>query len=96
MPDLDSSLSRSAAGAQAVSAAKPAVAAAAAANGTPAQKPAKTVPTAARADYEPIYMGLKAAVGENWARYKDATSKYLLGALLSTFYYLFQFSPSRG
>ncbi|KAL8938822.1 MAG: hypothetical protein Q9211_003032 [Gyalolechia sp. 1 TL-2023] len=45
---------------------------------TKAQKPTHA---AQRIDLEPLYTNLKAAIGDNWARYKDTISLFILGHL---------------
>lgn len=45
------------------------------------QKASKTVSTAQRIDLEPLYTSLKAAIGENWGKYKEAISLFILGVL---------------
>ena len=42
-------------------------------------KTGKTSSAAQRIDLEPLYASLKAAIGEHWAEYKEATSLYILG-----------------
>lgn len=42
-------------------------------------KAQKTTNAAQRIDLEPLYTILKAAIGDNWARYKDAISLFILG-----------------
>ncbi|KAL8840902.1 MAG: hypothetical protein Q9170_001095 [Blastenia crenularia] len=44
-------------------------------------KPQKTTNAAQRIDLEPLYTNLKAAIGDNWGRYKDAISLFILGHL---------------
>lgn len=39
----------------------------------------KTVAPVPRLDYEPIYTDLKAAVGSDWASYKESVTLFLLG-----------------
>ena len=43
------------------------------------QKASKSVNTAQRIDLEPLYAGLKTAIGDNWGGYKEAISLYVLG-----------------
>ena len=43
------------------------------------QKSSKALISVARLDLEPIYTELKAAIGEKWAEYKEATALFLLG-----------------
>lgn len=43
------------------------------------QKASKSINAAQRIDIEPLYTGLKAAVGELWGQYKEAVSLFLLG-----------------
>ena len=45
----------------------------------PLQKAIKTVNPAQRIDLEPYYASLKAAVGDNFAKYKEAISLFILG-----------------
>ncbi len=47
----------------------------------PTQKAAKPASTAQRIDLEPLYTSLKAAIGDNWAKYKEAISLFVLGML---------------
>lgn len=79
MPDIDpAALSRS----DSISAAFPGALSLKQPNGTsalPSQKAVKTVSTAQRIDLEPYYTSLKAAVGENFAKYKEAICLFLLG-----------------
>ncbi|KAL9002520.1 MAG: hypothetical protein Q9188_004558, partial [Gyalolechia gomerana] len=44
-------------------------------------KAQKTTNAAQRIDLEPLYTNLKAAIGDNWAKYKDAISLFILGHL---------------
>lgn len=79
MPDIDpAALSRS----DSVSAAFPGALSLKQPNGIsalPSQKAFKTVSAAQRIDLEPYYTSLKAAVGENFAKYKEAICHFLLG-----------------
>ncbi|KAM0089195.1 hypothetical protein ACP6JD_007462 [Aspergillus fumigatus] len=45
------------------------------------QKSTKALISVPRLDLEPIYTELKAAIGENWAEYKESTTLFLLGNL---------------
>ncbi|KAJ8215299.1 hypothetical protein LV158_003181 [Aspergillus fumigatus] len=45
------------------------------------QKSTKALISVPRLDLEPIYTELKAAIGENWAEYKESTTLFLLGHL---------------
>ncbi len=45
----------------------------------PSQKASKTVSTAQRIDLEPLYTSLKAAIGDNWGKYKEAISLFVFG-----------------
>ncbi|KAL8710817.1 MAG: hypothetical protein Q9220_004620 [cf. Caloplaca sp. 1 TL-2023] len=47
----------------------------------PSSKAQKTNSANQRIDLEPLYMNLKAAVGDNWGKYKDAISYFILGHL---------------
>ncbi|PYI01070.1 WD40 repeat-like protein [Aspergillus sclerotiicarbonarius CBS 121057] len=47
----------------------------------PTQKSTKALISVPRLDLEPIYTELKAAIGDNWAEYKEATTLFLLGQL---------------
>nr|XP_001400593.2 transcriptional co-activator (Hfi1/Ada1) [Aspergillus niger CBS 513.88] len=47
-------------------------------NAPPTQKSTKALISVPRLDLEPIYTELKAAIGDNWADYKEATSLFLL------------------
>ena len=49
----------------------------------PVQKATKTVSTAQRIDLEPLYTSLKAAIGDNWGKYKEAISLFVLGMFRS-------------
>lgn len=54
-------------------------------NGTPpvaAAKAAKVVNAAQRIDLEPLYTSLKYLIGDNWAKYKEALSMFILGVLI--------------
>lgn len=42
-------------------------------------KTTKTLNTAQRIDLEPLYASLKAAIGDNWGKYKEALSFFILG-----------------
>ena len=79
MPDIDpAALSRS----DSISAAFPRTLSLKQSNGIsalPSQKAVKTVNTAQRIDLEPHYTSLKAAIGENFAKYKEAISLFILG-----------------
>lgn len=43
------------------------------------QKSTKALISVPRLDLEPIYTELKAAIGDNWAEYKQSTGLFLLG-----------------
>lgn len=45
------------------------------------QKSTKALISVPRLDLEPIYTELKAAIGDNWAEYKEAITLFLLGTL---------------
>ncbi|EAW13800.1 TADA1 family protein [Aspergillus clavatus NRRL 1] len=45
------------------------------------QKSTKALISVPRLDFEPIYTELKAAIGDNWAEYKESTTLFLLGHL---------------
>ena len=79
MPDIDpAALSRS----DSISSAFPGTLSLKQPNGVsalPSQKTIKTVNTAQRIDLEPYYTSLKAAIGENFAKYKEAICLFLLG-----------------
>ena len=47
-----------------------------AASAPKAQKASNTVQ---RIDLEPLYTSLKAAIGDHWGKYKEATSLFILG-----------------
>ncbi len=86
MPDIDpAALSRS----DSISAAFPGALSLKPTNGIsglPSQKAIKTVSTAQRIDLEPYYTSLKAAVGENFAKYKEAICLFILGEFLPVRY----------
>ena len=86
MPDIDpAALSRS----DSISAAFPGALSLKQPNGIsalPSQKPIKTVSTAQRIDLEPLYTSLKGAVGENFAKYKEAICLFILGESSSVCY----------
>lgn len=50
-----------------------------AANAPATQKSTKALISVPRLDLEPAYTELKAAVGDNWAEYKQSTALFLLG-----------------
>ena len=79
MPDIDpAALSRS----DSISSAFPGTLSLKQQNGIsalPSQKAIKTVNPAQRIDLEPYYTSLKAAIGENFAKYKEAISLFILG-----------------
>jgi hypothetical protein len=50
-------------------------------SGSTTQKSTKALISVPRLDLEPIYTELKAAIGDKWAEYKQATTHFLLGAL---------------
>ncbi|KAF6228407.1 hypothetical protein HO133_008137 [Letharia lupina] len=81
MPDIDpAALSRS----DSISAAFPGALSLKQPNGIsalPSQKAIKTVSAAQRIDLEPYYTSLKAAIGENFAKYKEAICLFILGHL---------------
>lgn len=52
----------------------------------PSQKSVKTVSAAQRIDLEPYYTSLKAAIGENFAKYKEAICLFILGESSSVLY----------
>ena len=86
MPDIDpAALSRS----DSVSAAFPGTLSLKQPNGIsalPSQKAVKTVSAAQRIDLEPHYTSLKAAIGENFAKYKEAICLFILGKSFSVCY----------
>ena len=45
----------------------------------PAQKAQKAPNTVPRIDLEPLYTSLKTAIGDQWGKYKEATSLFVLG-----------------
>ncbi|KAL8782473.1 MAG: hypothetical protein Q9195_009638, partial [Heterodermia aff. obscurata] len=47
----------------------------------PSQKTAKASTSVPRIDLEPLYTSLKAAIGDQWGKYKEATSLFILGQL---------------
>ena len=47
----------------------------------PTQKAIRTVSTAQRIDLEPLYTSLKSAIGDNWGKYKETISLFVLGML---------------
>lgn len=49
------------------------------ASAAPAQKAPKPSNTVQRIDLEPLYTSLKAAIGDQWGKYKEATSLFVLG-----------------
>ena len=49
----------------------------------PVQKATKTVSTAQRIDLEPLYTSLKAAIADNWGKYKEAISLFVLGRFMA-------------
>lgn len=49
------------------------------ASAAPAQKTPKAPNTVQRIDLEPLYTSLKAAIGDQWGKYKEATSLFVLG-----------------
>lgn len=79
MPDIDpAALSRS----DSMSAAFPGALSLKQPNGIsalPSQKAIKTVSAAQRIDLEPYYTSLKGAIGENFAKYKEAICLFILG-----------------
>ncbi|KAL1846058.1 hypothetical protein Plec18167_008873 [Paecilomyces lecythidis] len=70
-------LSRTDSTSTSTSAAKPA----AATGSSTTQKSTKALISVPRLDLEPVYTELKAAIGDNWAEYKQATALFLLGHL---------------
>lgn len=50
-----------------------------AANTPATQKSTKALISVPRLDLEPAYTELKAAIGDNWAEYKQSTALFLLG-----------------
>lgn len=50
-------------------------------NGASAKASAKPTQSMPRVDVEPIYTALKASIGDHWATYKDAVSRFVLGFL---------------
>jgi hypothetical protein len=46
---------------------------------TSVAKPSKASQTFSRIDYEPLYADLKAHVGDNWAVYHDALTRFTRG-----------------
>ena len=80
MPDIDpAALSRS----DSISSTFPSALSLKQSNGVSAlssqQKATKAVNPAQRIDLEPYYASLKAAVGEHFAKYKEAISLFILG-----------------
>jgi hypothetical protein len=51
----------------------------AAANPSTTVKSSRTLPSVPRLDLEQTYTELKAAIGDKWAEYKEATAFFLLG-----------------
>ena len=45
----------------------------------PSQKAPKASNSVPRIDLEPLYTSLKAAIGDQWGKYKEATSLFILG-----------------
>lgn len=45
----------------------------------PSQKTPKASNSVPRIDLEPLYTSLKAAIGDQWGKYKEATSLFILG-----------------
>ena len=45
----------------------------------PAQKAQRAPNTVPRIDLEPLYTSLKTAIGDQWGKYKEATSLFVLG-----------------
>lgn len=70
-------LSRTDSASTAVSTSKTVASAAAA-----SQKSTKALISVPRLDLEPVYTELKAAIGDNWAEYKQSTTLFLLGIFL--------------
>lgn len=87
MPDIDpAALSRS----DSISAAFPGALSLKQPNGISApasQKAIKTVSAAQRIDLEPYYTSLKAAIGENFAKYKEAICLFILGEFVYFCYF---------
>ena len=52
------------------------------------QKSTKALISVPRLDLEPIYTELKAAIGDNWAEYKQSIGLFLLGMQWMRFYIL--------
>lgn len=50
-------------------------------NASATQKSTKALISVPRLDLEPAYTELKAAIGDNWAEYKQSTALFLLGML---------------
>jgi len=42
-------------------------------------KPSKALHVPPRIDLEPLYMALKAAIGDNWGAYKESISLFVMG-----------------
>ena len=86
MPDIDpAALSRS----DSISATFPGTLSIKQPNGVsalPSQKTVKTVNATQRIDLEPYYTSLKAAIGENFAKYKEAICLFILGWLFFIYY----------
>ena len=86
MPDIDpAALSRS----DSISSAFPGTLSLKHPNGVsalPSQKAIKTVNAAQRIDLEPYYTSLKAAIGENFAKYKEAICLFILGESCSRYH----------
>ena|SRR5215471_4014778 len=62
------------------------------------QKATRALISVPRLDFEPIYTELKAAVGDNWVEYKQATALFLLGVycIITTEVPLSTFAPWGG
>ena len=86
MPDIDpAALSRS----DSISSAFPGTLSLKQPNGVsalPSQKAIKTGNAAQRIDLEPYYTSLKAAIGENFAKYKEAICLLILGESCSRYH----------
>lgn len=70
-------LSRNDSGSATIASSKPT-----APNASATQKSTKALISVPRLDLEPIYTELKAAIGDSWAEYKEATTLFLLGTSL--------------
>src|SRR2546421_11838117 len=85
MPDIDPSALLNRSGSTALTSSTPIISTKSLTGSAPTtQKVSKSMSMAQRIDLEPLYTALKPTIGENWAAYKEAISRFILGKVQTT------------